>query len=317
MVTRLLQKFRDNKIFFLGYLLRRMSWMFPSDKLYLRLMYIFEMHHVLHLKNPKKFTEKIQWLKIYDYKPWYTKLVDKLAVKEYVSQKIGNEYVIPTIGVWNNAEDINWKSLPEKFVLKTTHSGGGGGIVLCRNKALLDKEAAVKRLNRSLHKSISSTFREKPYEKVPRRIIAEQLIEEHDEVGNITNNDLPDYKFFCFNGKCRCFKVDFGRFKNHHANYFTPNGEMLPFGEKGLEPDPNYKIKLPTNLDEMLAIAEKLATDFCFIRVDLYNVNGKIYFGELTFYPASGLGRFTDDSWDEKLGEWLELPSEPTKFAHD
>lgn len=124
---RLLQKFKQNKTFFLGAILRRMSPLFPSDKLYLRLMYLFEMHHILHFKNPKTFTEKIQWLKIYDYKPWYTRLVDKLAVKEYVSQKIGSEYVIPTIGVWDKAEEIDWDSLPEKFVLKTTHGGGGGG----------------------------------------------------------------------------------------------------------------------------------------------------------------------------------------------
>lgn len=308
MVTRLLQKFRDNKIFFLGYLLRRMSWMFPSDKLYLRLMYLFEMHHVLHLKHPKTFTEKIQWLKIYDYKPWYTKLVDKLAVKEYVSQKIGNEYVIPTIGVWNNAEDINWKSLPEKFVLKTTHSGGGGGTVLCRNKALLDKEAAVKRLNRSLRKSISSTFREKPYEKVPRRIIAEQLIEEHDEVGNITNNDLPDYKFFCFNGEPQYCQVIRNRNTKETIDFYDMQWRHMPF--VGLNPNATngaVPVNRPKNLQQLQTICRELSKGLKFVRIDLYVVNDKEYFGEITFYPNSGFGKFTPNEWDKKLGEMLKL----------
>lgn len=364
-------------------------------------------------------------------------MVDYYAVKDYVANIIGKEHIIPTLGVWNRPEDIDWDALPNQFVLKTTH---GGGVAICN----FNRTEAIAKLNQSMRSDIYNGLREWPYKNVPRRIIAEtfmapekgqtdltdykiycfngepklimtadgrfsedkrfgyydtewnvvditwgaprpdkdlprpnqlpqmlkvasqlskniphvriDLYNVRDNVmfGEITMFDssgleattpdnmdeylgslielpypsngggrkyliingiieyilkedegLNDYKFFCFNGKVKFFKVDFGRFVEHHANYYSPEGKLLPFGEKGLEPDPNHIEIMPEYLNKMISIVEKLSDGFKFLRVDLYNVNGKIYFGELTFYPASGMGAFVPEEWDEKLGSLL------------
>lgn len=274
------------------------------DAPYLKLLYRFKMGHRLDLKSPKTFTEKIQWLKLYNRKPEYTTMVDKYAVKQYVANIIGEEYIIPTLGVWDKPEDVDWENLPNQFVLKTTHGGGGGGVVICKDKKIFDKNAAIDKLNESLSSDIYRGLREWPYKNVPKRIIAEKFMAPEK---SSAPNDLPDYKFFCFNGKVRFFKVDFGRFVEHHANYYSPEGELLEFGEQGLEPDPSYPIELPNNLRDMIALAERMSKNEPFLRVDFYNVNGKIFFGELTFYPASGLGKWTTEETDIKIGKYLNL----------
>ena len=272
------------------------------DAPYLKLLYRFKMGHRLDLKSPKTFTEKIQWLKLYNRKPEYTTMVDKYAVKQYVANIIGEEYIIPTLGVWDKPEDVDWENLPNQFVLKTTHGGGGGGVVICKDKKIFDKNAAIDKLNESLSSDIYRGLREWPYKNVPKRIIAEKFMAPEK---SSAPNDLPDYKFFCFNGKVRFFKVDFGRFVEHHANYYSPEGELLEFGEQRLEPDPSYPIELPNNLRDMIALAERMSKNEPFLRVDFYNVNGKIFFGELTFYPASGLGKWTIEEADIKIGEYF------------
>lgn len=184
----------------------------------------------------------------------------------------------------------------------------GGGIVLCRNKALLDREAAVKRLNNSMRKSISRTFREKPYEKVPRRIIAEQLIEEHDGVGNITNNILPDYKFFCFNGEPQYCQVIRNRNSKETIDFYDMQWCHMPF--IGLNPNATngvVAVEQPKNLQQLKAICRELSKGLKFVRIDLYVVNDKEYFGEITFYPNSGFGKFAPNEWDKKLGDILKL----------
>lgn len=280
---------------------------FLPDKLYLSLRYRCQMGHWIDWKNPKTFTEKLQWLKVYDYKPEYTKMVDKLAAKDYVASRIGEQYIIPTLGVWDRVEDIDWESLPDQFVLKTTHGGGGGGVVVCSDKTHFDKAKAIKKLQTSMLSNAGETFREKPYLNVPRKIIAEKFIVDDNVRETCGTSDLRDYKFFCFNGRVKCFKIDFGRFVEHHANYYSPEGNLLPFGEKGFEPDYNHVEIMPVNLNNMITIAEKLSDGFKFLRVDLYNVKGKIYFGELTFYPAAGMGAFIPEEWDEKLGRMLNI----------
>ena len=278
------------------------------DATYLKLLYRFKMGHRLDLKNPQTFTEKLQWLKLYNRKPEYTKMVDKYAVKEYVAKIIGEEYIIPTLGVWDKPEDIDWDSLPNQFVLKTTHGGGGGGVVICKDKTIFDKASAIAKLKESMASDIYSGLREWPYKNVPKRIIAEKFMAPEKSLDSVLkSSELLDYKFFCFNGKVKFFKVDFGRFVEHHANYYSPEGELLEFGEQGLEPDPNYPIELPNNLKEMISLAEKLSANEPFLRVDLFNVNGKIYFGELTFYPASGLGKWTTEEADKEIGIYLKL----------
>lgn len=430
-------------------LTRFFGWL--PDKMFISLKYRIQMGYFIDWKNPKTFNEKINWLKIYNRKPEYTTMVDKYAVKEYVANIIGDEYIIPTIGVWNTAEEIEWKKLPNQFVLKTTHGGGGCGVVVCSDIHTFDKQAAIEKLTRSLHSDAYTNLREWPYKNVPRRIIAEKymapkassapkdledykffcfngepvycqvirdrntnetidfydmewnhqvfvglnpkcrngikpvprpthledmirvcrdlskgipfvrvdlyVIDEKEYFGELTfypasgighftpvdwekrigdllklpieigggykclirNNmvdvsetpakyeDLKDYKFFCFNGKVKLFKVDFNRFQGHRANYYTPTGELLHFGEKFCEPDYNHIENLPSNLADMVSIAEKMSIDIPFVRVDLYNIKGSIYFGEATFFPAGGMGAFTNQRWDFTLGEYINL----------
>lgn len=420
-----------------------------SDKQYLKTCFMYHFGYSLDLRNPKTFSEKLQWLKLYDRNPQYTIMVDKHAVKQYVAEQIGEEYVIPTLGVWDKPEDIDWETLPSQFVLKTTHGGGGNGVIICTDKKKLDKDKTIRNAKKALKADLYKSFREWPYKNVPKRIIAEKFMapekktvpadlpdykffcfdgeprycqvirdrhaketidfydmdwihqefvglnpvvhngltpvarpENLDEMKDICRklakdrpfvrvdlylidgkgyfgeltfypasglgaftplewnfrledlinlpnamggkftiingeikelkkeyDDLKDFKFFCFNGMVKFFKVDFGRFVEHHANYYDTDGHLLPFGEKGLEPKPDYPIELPSNLIDMINLAEQLSSGIPFLRVDFYSVKGKIYFGELTFYPASGLVPFTPQIWNKSIGDMLFLKS--------
>lgn len=273
------------------------------ERLYLKMLYRCKMGHKLDLNNPTTFTEKIQWLKLYDRKPEYTVMVDKEAVKKFVAERIGDAYIIPTIGVWDHAEDIDWDELPAQFVLKTTHGGGGGGVVICKDKETFDKEKATARLNNSLSKDIYSVFKEWPYKDVRRRIIAEQYLSDLSTTGQVN-----DYKLFCFNGKVRFLKVDFDRFTKHGANYYDLDWNIMVVEETGIPSDFSREIPKPEKLREMIRIAETLSKGIPFLRVDLYYVNGKIYFGELTFFPSSGLVPFLPSECDAKIGAMLKLP---------
>lgn len=298
----LIKNFKRNKTAFLASILRRLSFLFKNDEFYLKLLYLFELHKWPDLKHPKTFNEKIQWLKLYDRKPEYTTMVDKYAVKEYVAKIIGQEHIIPTLGVWNSFDEIDFESLPEQLVLKTTHGGGGMAVVICKDKKNFDKRKARSILERSLKSDIYANYREWPYKNVPKRIIAEDFISAN------TNEGLRDYKFFCFDGIVRFFKIDYGRFTEHHANYYDVNGNILPFGEAAYPPVSSVVIEMPSTLNTMRSLAERLAQGHTFLRVDFYTVNDKVYFGETTFYPASGFGRFTSDDWDERIGDFLNLP---------
>ena len=416
---------------------------FLPDKQYLELIYWQKFGKRLDLNNPKTFNEKLQWIKLNDRRPEYSMLVDKYEVKKIVASKIGEEYIIPTLGIWDSFEQIDFDSLPNQFVLKCTHDSGGN--VICKDKSSLDISAAKEKINRSLRTNYYYQGREWPYKNVKPRIIAEQYMEDkstgnltdfkvhcfngvpkvilvcRDRFGEMTedffsetwehlsmardehpnalaklerpsqltemlalaeklseeflfirtdfytiNNSiyfgeltffpasglkpfstkepdetledwltiplgggktlikkqnmfillepedsistgLTDYKFFCFNGKVKCFKIDFDRYISHRANYYNTDGQLLPFGEELYPPDAKRDIKLPANLRKMIELAEILGRDTKFIRVDFYETNNKVFFGELTFFPASGLGRFTPNSWDEILGSWLRL----------
>ena len=279
-------------------ILVRLSAILP-DKLYLKLMFRFKMGYWMDFDNPKTFNEKLQWLKLYNRKPEYTRMVDKFAVKEYVESIIGAEYIIPTLGVWNRFEDIDFETLPEKFVLKTTHGGGGGGIIICKNKALLDIGATKVRLSKSLKQNIYRTFKEWPYKNVPRKIIAEQYIADSED------GELKDYKFFCFNGRVEYYKIDFDRFVEHKANYFDRDGNLMRFGEEVCPPDYNKRLEMPQQISKMIILAEKLSQNLPFARIDLYCTDNKVYFGEITFFPAGGFGKFTPSNWDAILGDLI------------
>ena len=294
-----------------AFLARYCTWL-PED-VFLRLRYRLLMHKKLHLENPATFTEKLQWLKLHDRKPIYTKMADKFEVKEYVANIIGDCYVIPTLGVWDTFEDIDFSLLPDKFVLKSTNGGGGSGVIICKDKSTFDKKTARNILNNSMKIPASAMQGEWVYKDIKPRIIAEKFLAPE-------NNSLPvellDYKFFCFNGKVKFFKVDFGRFVEHHANYYDTDGNLLPFGEVLCPPDPAYSIDLPTNLSDMITLAERLSKNEPFLRVDFYNVNVNIFFGELTFYPSSGFGDFTSEEWDLIIGDMLVLPETGGNICH-
>lgn len=273
-----------------------------SDKLSLMIQYRIKIGKKLDLKNPQRFTEKLQWLKLYDRRPEYTKMVDKITAKDYVASIIGNEYIIPTLGVWKRFDDIDFDCLPEKFVLKTNHSGGGGGVVICDDKTRLDKVKAKKRLEHSLKHSIYPVSREWPYKNVKPMIFAEQLLEDSGEHG------LMDYKVFCCNGEPRMVKVNYDVATDYHVCWYDLDWRKIE-GTTIYDPvDNNVNIERPEELDQLLELSKELSKDIAFLRVDFYLTGGKLKFGELTFFPGSGFELFKPDSFDEEIGSWIKLP---------
>lgn len=270
-----------------------------SDKFMVKILYRDVFGRKLNLDSPKTFNEKMQWLKLYNRKDIYTSYVDKLAVKDIVAKKIGKEYIIPTLKVYDSINEISLSDLPNQFVLKCTHDSGT--VVICSNKKELNFKESKDKLKKRMSENYFYRLREWPYKNVKPRIIAEEFINDDKE------GQLKDYKFFCFNGRVKFLKIDFDRFSNHRANYYDLNMKLLPFGEVDFMPDRNHIEKKPQNFEKMLELAEVLSEGLPFIRVDFYNVDGKIYFGELTFFPVSGLGKFTDEKWDVEIGNMLEL----------
>ncbi len=274
------------------------SFMLPDDY-YLSLMYRRHFGKKLDLKNPKTFNEKLQWLKLNNRKDIYTTMVDKYAAKDYVANIIGKDYIIPTIGVYDDFDDINFNKLPNQFIIKCTHDSGG--LVICKDKTKLNIKTAKKKINKSLKRNFYCFGREWPYKNVKPRILIEEYMEDSK------TSELRDYKFFCFNGKVEFFKIDFDRTTDHHANYYDKNGKLTDLGEVVCPPDHTRRIELPKKLNEMIRKAEILSKNIPFLRVDFYEVDQKIYFGEMTFYPAAGFGKFTNEEWNLKLGNMIDL----------
>lgn len=293
---------------FFASILMHLNFLFP-DKLYLTLLFRLKMRYWMDWENPKTYSEKLQWLKLYDRKPEYTTMVDKYAVKEYVTKIIGEEYIIPTLGVWDRPEDIDWDSLPDKFVLKTTHGGGGSGVVICKDKATFDKTNAIAKLKRSLNSCIYKSLREWPYKNVDRKIIAEVFLEEDKSTKN--NTDLPDYKFYCFNGEPIYCQVIRDRRSKETIDFYDMEWNHMPF--VGLNPivtNGLNPVAKPICLHEMIDICRNLSSGIPFSRIDLYAINDNIFFGEITLYPYSGMGGVTPVEWNEKLGGMIQLPYE-------
>lgn len=272
---------------------------FIPSKLYLSIIYFLSFGKKLNWNNPITFNEKLNWLKLNNNKTSYVNYVDKSEVKKLVGKKIGEEYIIPTLGEYTSVDSLNLSDLPEKCVIKTNHDSGTIFIV---NKCDdIDFDKIKTELRKSLLRDFSKKFRELPYKKVKRKIIVEKYLESPGD------SDLRDYKFFCFNGHVKFLKVDFDRSTNHRANYYTLSWELLPFGEAFCPPDPEKKIIKPKNFEKMVTLAESLAEDIPFVRIDFYNIHGRIFFGEMTFFPAAGIGHFTPESADKYIGTLLKI----------
>ena len=252
------------------------------------------------LKNPRTFNEKIQWLKLHDRKEIYHKLVDKYEVKRIIGDLIGNEYIIPTLGVWKSFDEIDFSGLPNRFVLKCTHDSAS--VVLCKDKTTLDYAAAREKLTEALKTDYYHYVgKQWAYKGVERRIIAEEYLDEGNNAG------LVDYKFMVFGGKCRCVFVCAGRQSRLRLDAYDMDWKLMPFTRNN-HPNMVKSVPRPQCYETMLMLAEKIAgfVDNPFVRVDFYEVKGKVYFGEVTFYPEGGLGSFDPIEWDYNLGEWIK-----------
>ncbi len=272
-----------------------------NDEDYLRLMFRARMGKELNLEDPKTICEKIQWLKLYNRKPEYHRMVDKYTAKEFAAERVGAEHVIPAYGVWDRVEDIDFAALPEQFVLKCSHDSGG--LVVCRDKSQLDVAAAKAKLKQRLEHRFYYHGREWPYKNVKPRILAEKYMED------TTSQELKDYKFFCFDGEPKFALVASGRFAEGGPwfDYFDMDWNHLPL-RRPATPQSTGEIIPPENYGLMQELARKIAKDKPFVRADFYEVDGKVYFGEITFFPASGLSKFEPTEWEYKMGDWITLP---------
>ena len=274
-----------------------LNWL--PDKAYLRAVFKAETGYPLDLTHPRTYNEKLQWIKLYDRNPLYTVLSDKYLVRDYISKTIGNQYLVPVIGVYKKAEDIPWEILPNRFVLKCNHASGTN--VICKDKSKLDLEEATKKLNSWLKVNAYWGAREWCYKNIEPCIICEEFIETAD------GNTPDDYKFMCFNGEPKLIQLHHDRFGNHTLDYYTPAWEKASI--KRIDANiSSVSTKKPENLDEMLVIARILSKDMYYARVDLYSVDGKVLFGEVTFYPTGGFSTFSNYEDDLALGDMLRLP---------
>lgn len=274
-----------------------------SDEKFLKFYYRATHNKNLDLEHPKTFNEKIQWLKLNDRNPEYHLMADKHEAKKIAEKVMGKEHVIPLVGgPWKKFDDIKFDELPEKFVIKCTHDSGSYWI--CKNKNKINYEEHKKYFDKRLKFDAYKSSREWVYKGLKPQIIAEKYIEDSKDP------DLKDYKFFCFNGEPKFFKIDFNRETNHQANYYDIDGNLLPFGERDVPPDFNKKLQMPYNLDKMIEYARIFSKDLYFLRVDFFEVNKHLYFSELTFYPASGGEPLIPEEANLEIGNYLKLPTD-------
>lgn len=274
---------------------------FINDKKYLKIKYYLKTGKRLNLDNPKTFNEKLQWLKVYDRKDIYTTMVDKYEAKQYVANIIGNEYIIPTLGIYDKFEQIDFDQLPNQFVIKCTHDSGC--IVIVRNKNNIDRKKIEKKIKKCLKRNFFWNSREWPYKNVKPRIIIEKYME--DKI----NKSMQDYKFFCFDGEPKLMYLSEG-FENHSTatmSFFDMNFKETDCKRSDYKLF-QYKPQKPKNFELMKKFAGLLSKDIPHLRVDFYEINGKLYFGELTFSTCAGFIPFESEKWDVIMGKWIKLP---------
>lgn len=282
------------------YAVRKFSPLLP-DKLYLQLLFHHYCGKWINWKNPTTFNEKLQWLKIYNRRPEYTMMVDKVAVKDFVAKTIGEEYVIPTLGVWNDPDEIDFDKLPNQFVLKCNHNSGG--LCICKDKSKLNIEQVKANLRKALQYDYYWIGREWPYKNVKRKIIAEKYMED-----NSSPEGLNDFKFMCFGGKVQCSFVCSDRYSKDglKVTFYDKDWARMPFERH--YPSSDKDVNMPHQYHKMIELAEKLSQKIPFVRTDFYEINGNLYFGELTFFPGNGFEEFRPEEWDEQLGKLIILP---------
>ncbi|PKM44126.1 MAG: glycosyl transferase [Firmicutes bacterium HGW-Firmicutes-8] len=273
---------------------------FIPAKIYVSVQYKHVVGKKLNLKNPVTFNEKLQWLKLHDKNEMCTQLVDKYEVRKHIAQTLGKKYLIPLIGVYKTFDEIKFEELPNEFVLKCTHDSGG--FIICNDKKKLNIELAKEKICSCLKKNYYYKHREWPYKNVKPRIMCEKYMV--DDSGT----ELKDYKFMCFNGKVKCSFVCLNRNSTTGLNvdFYDMDWNLMPFERH--YPNSGIRVPKPKNFTQMVKFAEILSTGIPFVRVDFYETNGQLYFGEITFYPGSGYEEFTPASYDKLLGSWLELP---------
>lgn len=275
-----------------------------DDRKFIECKWRFTMSYPLNLDAPISYNEKQNWLKLYDRKPEYTMMVDKYLVKSYVAKIIGEEYIIPTLGVWDTPDEIDFSTLPNQFVLKCNHNSGKG-MFICKDKSSLSQKD-INGVRANLRIGLSEDYyknnREWPYKNVSRKILAEQFMEDEQ------TKELRDYKFFCFDGEVKCLFIATNRGKGEHETFFDfYDSDFNHLEVKNGHPNATVKPKKPDHFDEMKQIASRLSKGFPSIRVDLYEVNGKVYFGELTFTHWGGFTPFEPQEWDFIFGSWIHL----------
>ena len=278
---------------------KNMFW-WIKDEEYVKIKYKLEMNKRLNLQDPKTFNEKLQWLKLYDRNPEYTQMVDKFEAKKYVANIIGKKYIIPTLGLWDKFEDIDFTKLPNQFVLKPTHASGN--VFICKNKDEIDYKKLKKTVQKWLKRNYYLVHREWPYKNVKPRIIAEEYME--DQIG-----ELIDYKVYAFNGQCDYVMVCFDRIKGKTKFIYYDRKWNIKkeFSKDGIKYGDTIKIEKPKNLDKMFEFAEILSKNIPFVRVDFYESNGNLYFGELTFYPSAGFDNTRTKDCQEYLDKQLKV----------
>ena len=277
---------------------------FIPDHKMVKLQYKFKLGKEPNLKNPQSYSEKIQWYKLYYHIPLMTKCADKIKVREYVKNKIGEKYLIPLIGIYESVEEIPWNELPIQFVLKCNHASGTN--IICANKERLDIQASKKKLKKWMNTNYFWFAREWAYKEILPRIVCEKYMVDESGV------ELKDYKIFCFYGEPKLIQVDFNRFQNHTRNIYDINWNYVEASMK-YPNNPNINIHKPNNLEEILKLSTILSKIFPHARVDFYDISGEIFFGEITFYHEAGYALFCPQALENQMGEWFVLPKGTTQ----
>ena len=298
-MNKIINYIRNPKVFF-NVLLTHLAPLIKKDDIFIKLSWMISMDYPLDLKNPKTYNEKLQWLKLYYRKPEFTMMVDKVKVKEYVASVLGDEFIIPTIGVWDDPDKIDFDKFPEKFVLKCNHNSGKG-MFICHDKSKMNVENVKSELRKGLSENYYLINREWPYKNVPRCVLAERFLEPSSD-----ENDLRDYKLFCFDGKVKLIEVDYNRFIHHNRNLYSPDWKRLDV-EIEFPSEPGVEFERPEGLEIAIEAAEKLSKNIPHVRVDFYIVNGHVYFGEMTFFHGSGHEKITPFSFDQEMGSWIHI----------